>query len=350
MDEDLTRSIPDAPPPRPAARDAAIAAAIARFDGLPPPSDARAARPRGRVNRGRSWSGAAGALASVALVVAVALPVALRQPDREEVASPIRQSRDVVDPDPPAEIARPDRAADPQPARAAPTSRPGEDVSVTSRASRPDVPATAFDEPTAEAAAPALSAPPPPTSPPPAPASAAELALVPPSAVARRAEPAGEDVVVTGARIQQRFQATKRRGGWNACTVDDPARDIGTCEAAAGSSAGDRDEAAGGALAEGLELAWRGNWRAAAAAFDRAVKHRPRSGLALVNRGSALARVGEWDLAAADLDRAVRLDRSARSFHARAAFRRKRGDMKGAREDEIRAAELDPNYPDPTDL
>jgi tetratricopeptide (TPR) repeat protein len=126
--------------------------------------------------------------------------------------------------------------------------------------------------------------------------------------------------------------ARSRRGDWNACTVDDPARSLSGC-------------AAGGRVAEGVALAWRGEWDEAVKAFDRAIADSPRSSSAYLNRGMARRRTGDVAGALADLDRAVRYaPGSARAYYNRSLALREKGDLRRARADEARAAELDERY------
>ena len=77
IDSDISAALPEPPPPRPARRDAAIAAALQRFDGggsVPPLADRpRAATPaswRGRIARPQF-----AAFATIALVALIGLPV-----------------------------------------------------------------------------------------------------------------------------------------------------------------------------------------------------------------------------------------------------------------------------------
>ena len=81
-DNDLSASLPDPPPPRPDRRDAAIEAAMRRFDGAADPPRAadrpRAARPvPWRIGRPHI-----GALVTAVLVAAIGLPVWMATSDR----------------------------------------------------------------------------------------------------------------------------------------------------------------------------------------------------------------------------------------------------------------------------
>ncbi|MEG3177658.1 hypothetical protein U1872_15565 [Sphingomonas sp. RB3P16] len=208
------------------------------------------------------------------------------------------------------------------------------------------------------APAPAMIAPPPtpvPLSPaasaPPAAVVAAEPAAQY-ARVAKRAAPRVEiaekgedasvnDIVVTGSRVS-RGRRTTERGDWNACTLDDPRRDLRKCKSAIGRAT----NTAAVSLSEGLTLGWQGDWAAAVEAFTQAIAAKPRSGFAYLNRGLAYRHSGDLDRAAADLDLAVRYDGDARSYYTRALLKRERGDERGAQIDTARAVELDPGYGD----
>jgi len=90
-EQDQSSWLPEPPPPRPARRDAAIHAALRKFDGLEVPAPAVDQAPR------RSWASAhrpqLAALVSVMLIVVVGIPVALiglrnNQPPTPESAPP----------------------------------------------------------------------------------------------------------------------------------------------------------------------------------------------------------------------------------------------------------------------
>lgn len=154
------------------------------------------------------------------------------------------------------------------------------------------------------------------------PAKAAPAALAARNAVA---DTAREEIVVTGSRLSR----APTQGDWNACTVDDPARSLRGC---------------GAALSDGLAKAWRGDWDAAIAAFDATIAREPKLGAAYLNRGLAYRRSGDTARALADLDLAVRYAPSARSYYNRASVRRASGNIRGARADEARALDRDPDY------
>ena len=202
MPVDETSLLPDPPPPRPARRDAAIDAAMRRFDGIEDPQAAAAPSPGRRGFGGRPQFGA---LVTASLVVVVGLPAALiairnnqpspppameapatDRPDSRAVATAEVADRSVEEP-----------AAVPMPATGSATIRPPEpdrrlalsDQSDESLATAPAGVATS--PPVQSVMAPAAPAPAPP---PPAP---------PPSAAAERNETFAEDsaIVVTGGRI-----------------------------------------------------------------------------------------------------------------------------------------------------
>src|SRR4051812_44744929 len=149
-------------------------------------------------------------------------------------------------------------------------------------------------------------APPPPLADFPAPA---EPAAEPSADQAAAREPSAEsNLVVTGSRIRRqgllgpgaseqaredRPAAAKSagRGDWNACTIDDPRRDLGGCGRAI-----DPRTKSGADLADGLSLAWQGDPPGAVAAFARAIHKTPRSAVAYLNRGIAYRRMGKLDL------------------------------------------------------
>lgn len=328
-DDDISAALPRPPLPAPARREAAIAAAMRRFDGLgeaepvakrPPPAASWGRRPY------------LGALAGAALVAVIALPLAWTSFDEQ----PYREARK-----PPAARAAPDPApprsdpviAPPESSRPAPAVAPDE-APVPASADA----AEAFDEP-----APVVAAPPPPAE---APARQAEE---------QRDEAGADQIVVTGSRIPRpnlqssspvtvldsgmvatagRAAAARsaRRGDWNACTVEDPRRSAAGCRVPA-------------ETADGLERAWKGDLEGASRAFDSAVATAPRSSSAYLNRGLVRRRAGDLERALADLDRAVRFSpRSARYYYHRSLVLRQLGDSARAKADEARAVELDPRY------
>lgn len=349
-DDDIAAALPRPPHPAPARREAAIAAAMRRFDGVGEP-DAAPSRPVPAA----SWSRRPyiGALAGAALVALMALPLAWTSFDD-------RPYRDARTPSAPAsrEPARPGPAAD----RAAmpPPRQTGDQTPPSGAAAAPaQAPVTASPVGAQAAAEPAPPmAPPPPEFAPPPPPPPAEPAAS--AAEAPPAAPGREQIVVTGSRIRRpnlesaspltvadagaddgaitvtgsrvAARASSRRGDWNACTVEDPRRSLGDCRVPA-------------ATADGLAKAWTGDWEGANRAFDSAVAAAPRSSSAYLNRGLARRRAGELERALADLDRAVRFSpRAARYYFHRGQILRQLGDAARARADEARAVELDPRY------
>jgi hypothetical protein len=328
-EDEISAALPRPPPASPARREAAIAAAMRRFDGV------EAAEPAAPAWTRRPYLGA---LAGAALVALIALPLAWTSFDEQ----PYRDARK------------------PPPARTAPG--PAAPAAARTEVDPPApgrvrVPAAAPDE--APVAAPsdsskAFAPPPPPSPPPPPPPPDAEPA--PAWAEEQAGKAGGEELVVTGTRIRRpnlqsatpvtvldsasapaarRAAAAAppaRRGDWNACTVEDPARRLAGCRVTA-------------ETADGLERAWRGDWEGAASAFDSAVAAAPRSSQAWLNRALVRRRSGELEQALADLDRAVRFSpRAARFHYHRSLVLRQLGDSARAEADEARAVELDPRY------
>jgi tetratricopeptide (TPR) repeat protein len=147
---------------------------------------------------------------------------------------------------------------------------------------------------------------------------------------------------VTGSRVSR---AASQRGDWNACTVNDPKRQLDKCQSSAAGKANSAADVAAGHIAEGLALSWDGELDQAIAAFGAAIAAKPRSSSAYLNRGLAYQRQGDLDRAAADLDRAVKYaPYSARAVYNRGLLRAQRGDKRGARADAARAVALDPSY------
>jgi tetratricopeptide (TPR) repeat protein len=161
-----------------------------------------------------------------------------------------------------------------------------------------------------------------------------ELSATNPVAVVAEEEVGeADDITVTGSRAPA-------RGDWNACTVQDPARNLAACRSLIG-----RRGPAAAHLSEGLASAWRGDDDQAIAAFTRAIAADPRSALAHLNRALARQRAGDNNGALADLNSAVRLSpRSARHYYHRALLLRERGDLARARADEARALQLNRAY------
>jgi hypothetical protein len=353
-DDDIAAALPKAPSPAPARRAAAIAEAMRRFDGgwealssVPGGRTSAAPAPwRSRFNRPQ-----AGALAGALLVALVALPLAWSSlPDQAREGGGKRtQSPD------PASIAAP--AAGP----ASPSADPAPDLAepVLANPATPPAPAgrpvsASTDEPAADppggrsGIAVARS-----------PAEQRDSDLPAPAPAAADAE----EIVVTGSRIRNpdlgsplavtsiggeefdRAGKADRRGDWNACTIDDPRRDLRACRSDVASVARGASGKASAPLAEGLSNAWKGDLEAAVAAFDRAIQLAPRSAAAHLNRGLARRRLGDGDRALADLNRAVTYaPQSARVYYHRSLLLRERGEARRALADERRAVELDADY------
>jgi hypothetical protein len=375
-DGDLARLLPDSPPPRPDARDAAIAAAMRRFDGLPDP--APVAAPDRRPARWVSGK-QIGAFATIVLVAGISLSIALNrpgglQPGRVEPPTVTVPRSSAPDrPDAPKPTAT-DAAEEPTPAvkPEPPAQKPVAPAAPVVSASEPD-PRVAADQ------APSASPPPPPPPAPPA-AMAPPLARFAPqsalpsppaekspiAAAGRQAESKTtvsgnlaatasrntdeasgiNDIVVTGAR--RRADPYAARGDWNACTVIDPQESLRGCKSLIGIGAKGPAGEAGTRLSEGLALAWRGDLDGAIAAFDQAIALKPKFAFAYLNRGLAYQREGEAERAAADLDLAIKYaPYAARGYYNRSVLRREQGNRRGADADVNRAVELDSDYPDP---
>lgn len=163
----------------------------------------------------------------------------------------------------------------------------------------------------------------------------------------RRAEnieniPVGS-IVVTAQRRTARKSAG--RGDWNACTINDPARNLQRCKGQVNPASAGPTGWAAAHVADGLTRAWQGDLDGAIADFDQAIATAPRYAIAYLNRGLALQRKGEFSRASADLDRAVRYaPGAARGYYNRSQLLRQRGEADRANVDEDRAVALDPDY------
>jgi tetratricopeptide (TPR) repeat protein len=363
-DDDIAASLPRPPLPAPARREAAIEEALRRFDGggaLPP-----APTGRGHPQRSPPWRiwldrPYAGALAGAFLVALIALPIAwmsLGGPSTDQGRH--RSPGAVGEAAPGPAIAAAD--ANPSPATGRPPPLAGSDAAPPREAPA----ATPAPAPTELALAVPPPAPPPPAvtadgpaadgredRPDPAALASSNLAVtgsrISRSATAEPVAPAAEaedrSIVVTSARTSSARSAG--RGDWNACTVDDPSRSLSRCRKLADPAAKGAAGRAAARMAEGLSLAWQGDFEDAIAAFGQAIEAAPRSSFAYLNRGLAYRRAGDLDRALADLDRAVRYaPRAARGYYNRSLLLRERGDMKRARADEERAVDLDRRYAD----
>ena len=375
--DDLPGALPQHPRPAPARREAAIGEAIRRFDGGG--AETPAVPPRRALRTRPQLTG----LVAASLVVVVALPAAWFALSRGEPhsvatsdgvaseltsppATPAQSARvrsfDAAGPvasgtsTPPAAIAPP-AAMNASPKQAAVNSPMVAPVSASAQLAQREErgAADAVASRSMDKAAPVRSSPPPPPPPPPPAARAASPAPTRGMSLARRQDSgagaaaksvgraeAGDnsDMIVTAHRVRRNGPGyATTRGAWNACTVDDPRRNLAACRA-------DKGEA-GALLGEGLAKAWEGDQRAAIAAFDRAIALEPKSAQAWLNRGLARANAGDSAGALADLDRAVRLaPTSARAHYARGRVLRERGDARRAQAEFERAAQLDPAFGD----
>ena len=197
MEKDQSAWLPQPPPPRPARRDAAIDAALRRFDGLE-----EAAPDSGRPRR--SWASSHRPQLAIAfsamLLVVIGIPAALigirNQPAPPEKAPAALAVRDV------GHEPAPRAAVEPPPTTPAPSVElrkyRGVDGRIAAESEPPAAPAPAVavappvaaTAPPAPAARMAVGAPPPPPPPP-----------LPPERVADRAEAGAQEVVVTGTQI-----------------------------------------------------------------------------------------------------------------------------------------------------
>lgn len=342
-DDDLHALLPEPPPPAPKRREAAIADALARFDGTvvaEPPSRPADATPWWKSLRGPQ----VGLLATAALVAAISLPFAWTTLNPgapvadEQVSSSNREkgrivARDTVDVPAAASIATPPSAGagrvEPNIAApsAAPAAPPAKRVELAQAATA--APAAAK----AEEAAPLVVQ---------GRAYAPPMQDTPSAITVISADRAsGKDVVVTGTRISKPPQ----RGDWNACTVNDPSRTLSKCKRLANKGAKEVRARADAHLSDGLKHAWEGDLDGAIVAFDQAIAVAPDLSAAYLNRGLAYDRQGDSTRAITDLDRAIRhAPQSARAYYNRSLLLRKNGDIRRADLDERRAISLDERY------
>ena len=195
-------ALPKAPPPRPAARQAAIDAALRKFDGVEEAASVRSARERrGLFGWASTHRGPASALATAAIVAVVGLPIALatlrdsprpapQQPVAPMSAQPAQEAADNLTAlEPPDNQTASEATADQAPAEQAPAA-PQTQARTAPMALAPVAQKVANEEP-----APAMAAAPPPPPPPPPPAPA-------PEREGYAAEAVAQDMVVTGSRIR----------------------------------------------------------------------------------------------------------------------------------------------------
>lgn len=313
--EDLGRRLPAAPPPSPARREAAIEAALRRFDGAAAsrPATPERLRPRWWANRPQL-----GALVAACLLLAVGLPLAIRtENERMNRGAPskIAGAGDGAGPAPTApaapspgdEPARLEKAEPPPPA-------PSEPETALEESAAPVPPAPAPARP-APAEAMADSVPAAPLAPAPqeareaaAASAAAPPAPPPPPAMARARTGAvrGSSLAAEASAGGATAQKAAPPADIAACTIDDPRRQLANCSGLINPAAKGREGRAAAQIADGLSRAWQGDLDAALTAFDRAIAADPRSSLAYLNRGLLWQRRGERERAKADFDRAVR--------------------------------------------
>ncbi|HEX7930900.1 MAG TPA: hypothetical protein VF470_08370 [Sphingomicrobium sp.] len=194
-------SLPKAPPPRPAARQAAIEAALRKFDGVEEAAPARAGRERpGLFGWASTHRGPASALATAAIVAVVGLPIALAtlrdsprpapQPPAASIAAqPTQEATGAADNLATFEPSENQVAADQAPSEPQAAARQAQPRPAP-MALAPVAQKVADEEP-----APAMAAAPPPPPPPPPPSPA-------PEREGYAAESGAQDMVVTGSRIR----------------------------------------------------------------------------------------------------------------------------------------------------
>lgn len=336
-------SLPDPPPPAPARREAAIEAALARFDGTTP--NVAAPRPKPASPR-RPYLVSAMALSLLALMVApvawmhrpqrqAEMPQMAHQAERERPRAAAETQHGVaLAPPAPVEVRKEPPAA--QPSKSAPAPSPLTEAPAAPASAPPPPPVQEKAQALQGMVAPPMAAP----AAPPAPALAAR-------AEARRSRMAdsanGEDIVVTSARVDATL--LRGRGDWNACTVQDPERNPALCRRQIDPGAKGKKGAAAAHMADGLNQAWKGDWNAAIAAFDQAIAIAPRSSGAYLNRGLAYQAQGDEERALADLDKAIRYaPYAARGYYHRSLLQRQRGETRKADADRDRASQLDSRY------
>ena len=361
-DDDLRETLPDPPPPAPSRREAAIEEAMRRFDGAGPSPSPKPAHP-GRAGWMRRPQ--FGALVTVALMAVIGVPaawLAVERHDGAEQRSLAPRASDFAATSNPAlpQLEAPGAAPTKQaPAKAerptAPTAvadanppvgteSTSEDKATGQKQDRPNDRYASYRvapvvQPPALVAAPVVSAPAAPASAPPPPAAMAEIA--PSASLVARARSA-DSIVVTGSRISTR---RVERGDWNACTVDDPRRDLSLCSQSLGTSAPSPDGTAASRNADGVLRAWREDLGGAIQSFDAATTIAPESGDAYLNRSLAYARLGDEERAFSDANKAVRhAGDKARALYNRSVLLRRRGEIAKAQKDEDRAMTLDPSY------
>jgi len=361
--DDIAASLPEPPPPAPARREAAIEAALRRFDGIEE-------RPIPYVGDRSPWWNRltrpqAGVLVSATLVALIGVPIALvslgewtgtdgqvRPPVvTDRAARPSYEASESAAKAPVAPpVAAPPLATVGKPS--APPAPIAEDREAACTggecAAAIEIEGRRMERSLAPAASMVITT----TEAPPEPQARnkvrAPLNQAEDSVAYRRtprSDAADEEneVVITGTQV--RGSAAADRGDWNACTVNDPRRNLGSCKSRVNTAAEGRSGQAATHLADGLSRAWEGDLDGAIKAFDQAIATSPRYAFAYLNRGLAYQRMGDSDRALADFNQAVRYDPgAARGYYHRGQLRRQQGDERRARTDEQRAASIDPAY------
>ncbi len=365
-DYDFALPLPPPPPPAPARREAAISAAMRRFDADGDGALGAAAEPAPPRDRPR-WVSAdrpqLAMLVTAALVAVIGVPVAWLTISHNTGPATVLASRESADlrtfdiaeeaPSGDSATARRSQAVTPEPRAPAPTAGsalpPAQELAKNDAIPPPALAAQEAPRADADAASPTMAAPAPLAVPapmasaPPAPPAMEQMVPSRKAEAGFAAADAGDSIVVTAAR--RRGRSAPDRGDWNACTVDDPERSLTACRYLIDPGAKGAKGQASSHLADGLSLAWQGETARAIAAFDRAIALTPKSSLAYLNRGLAYQRRGDIDRALADLDRAIGLaPGSARGYYSRSQLFRARGDARRADADQRRAIGLDPDY------
>jgi hypothetical protein len=379
-DDDLAKLLPEAPP-RPDRREAAIAEAMRRFEGEKPavPSTPRRSkwiRPSW-LNVGRVQMSA---LMSMGILAIVGVPLALMVTREQTPVTPQAEPVSAINPRNAAQPQTPAGISAGRAARQEPTAS-----HIVGKESDRAVGLAVRDEPAASPAAPApASAPAAAPAPPPAlaqtfggsVAAASESEnkqgiVVTGSRIARRdytatsptvtvdTEPlakssrqrADDDsaaaIVITGSRISASAAKAARRGDWNICTVNDPARSLERCKRQIDQDAKGDLGLAAARMADGLTKAWAGDEVGAISAFDAAIDIRPKLAFAYLNRGMAYARLGESERAVKDFDQAINYaPYDARAYYQRSVALRALGKDARAVTDAERAVSLDRQYED----
>jgi tetratricopeptide (TPR) repeat protein len=356
-DKDMALSLPPVPPAAPARREAAIEAALRRFDGaeerITGPASSRPIHWWTRINRPQL-----GALIAAGLVAFIFAPVAWRTSSQrtapaEERIAHVRPQADLKTFDvaeaPPAAVLPLEPRAKAQPKMAfEPEASPPPAVADTAGTMTPQQAGIMTERRQVESAihleAPVVTAP---MAAPGASARADNSSTLaqaaPASPPAAKAEAAAEspryDVVVTAMR------RSAVRGDWNACTINDPSHDLAKCRRLIDPNAEGPKGRAAAYVADGLTRAWQGDSDGAISAFDRAIAIAPKLSLAYLNRGLAYRQAGDLERAIADLDQAIRYaPQAARGYYNRSLLLLERGDKRRAGADEARTLDLDPDY------